>query len=304
MQNTVTIVDVGPRDGFQNVKEFIPTDVKIEVIRALIAAGIREIEITSFISPKAIPQMADSKSVAQAIVPECGGIAPIALTPNRRGAEDAMNAGIKTVSYVISVSKSHNMANVRREPAESLRDMAELIAAYPELEVRLALGTSFGCPFEGEIKEKDVLSMVEQALRAGVKEVILCDAIGVANPRQVTRLLESAMPIMGGKRLGLHMHDTRGLGLANCYAGLLCGIDLFESSVGGLGGCPFAPGASGNTATEDLVNMMHSVGVETGIDLDKLLLAAEIVKQKINPLAPSHMLSVAAASACKQTIRE
>ncbi len=294
---TVKIVEVGPRDGFQNLKDLIPTEVKQRAIELLIEAGVNEIEVTSFVHPKAIPQMADAMTLGKYIVDKYGTtIRAIALVPNERGAENAMKCGFRDVRYVISVSESHNMENVKRTKQQSLEELGRLIQNYPDLRVGLDVSTAFGCPFEGKVPESAVVAMVDAALSSGVSEIILCDTIGVANPLQTQRLATKVMNAFPDVPIGLHMHDTRGMGLANALAGLAAGITRHEASVGGLGGCPFAPGAAGNTATEDLLNMFLSMGIETGIDFEKYMQAAEYVRKNIHSALTGHMINARSCS--------
>lgn len=279
----ITITEVGPRDGFQNIAAFIPTETKLEIIELLIAAGVKKMEVTSFVHPKAIAQMADAAEVAKTVCEKYPyNFKSIALVPNLKGAENALKSGIQDVTYVISASEKHNLANVNRTVQESLEELKNLIRTLPELKVRLAAATSFGCPFLGKVPEENVLNLAEKALASGVNEVVLCDTIGVANPRQVDSLVGKVRTISGSVPLGLHLHDTMGRGLANTLAGMGAGIAMFETSVGGLGGCPFAPGAAGNTATEDTVDMLHAMGIETGIRLAEYLKAVATVKGKVN----------------------
>lgn len=289
----VQVVDVGPRDGFQNLKEFIPTDVKLRVIDGMAAAGVKQMEITSFVNPRAVPQMADAGEVAKATVEKYGeSVRLIALVPNARGAENAMQSGLRDITYVISVSESHNKANVNRTVAESLDSLKGLVAAMPELTVRLSVATAFGCPFEGKTPYESVKGLVGSALELGIREIALCDTIGVANPRQVMELVGEIRPMDAGMKLALHLHDTRGMGLANTLAGLIAGVRIYETAIGGLGGCPFAPGASGNTATEDMLNMFGGMQIETGIDPGKYMEAVRIVQKDIQPELSGHVANV------------
>lgn len=283
MKQNINIVEVGPRDGFQNIKDRILLEDKLQTIRLMIDAGVSQMEIGSFVSPKAIPQMADIKELVGKVLAEYGErFTPIALVPNVKGAGEAVACGIKRVTYVVSVSERHNMANVKRLPSESMAALEELVQVFPELRVRLDLATAFGCPYEGNIAPERVLALMEQAMRIGIREFILCDTIGIASPLQVETLVRQAKELVPDQTaLGLHLHDTRGLGLANIYAGLRSGVDTFETSIGGLGGCPFAPGAAGNTATEDLLYMLERMGLDTGISLGKYLSAVLYVKEHI-----------------------
>lgn len=289
----VAVVEVGPRDGYQNVKEWIPTETKIAIIEAMIAAGVRSMEITSFVHPKAIPQMADAAQVTQAVLERHAGSAflPIALVPNLVGARNAYRSGIREVAYVVSASEKHNLANINRTREQSLAELANITSEFPDLKVRLDVATAFGCPFAGKVPEDLVLSLIEEALKHGIATINLCDTIGVANPRQVYNLVTTVAKTFPGVPLCLHLHDTRGMGLANTLAGLQAGVTMFETSIGGLGGCPFAPGAAGNTATEDLLNMLHAMNIETGIDLDKYLAAVRLVREKIQPDLTGHMVN-------------
>ena len=288
----VDIVEVGPRDGFQNLKDWIPTEVKIQEIEKLIASGIKAMEVTSFVHPKAVPQMADAKEVASAIAERYADkVRLIALVPNAKGAENAEKCRIRNITYVISASQAHNQANVNRTIQESLDDLKGLAGKFPDLSIRLDIATAFGCPFDGKVSEEQVFSLADQALEAGVKGIILCDTIGTAGPRQVAELSRMAKERYSVP-IGLHLHDTRGMGLANILAGLQQGITIFETAAGGLGGCPFAPGAAGNTATEDLLNMLGTLQIETGVDLDKYMEAVSYIKENIHPKLTGHMINV------------
>ncbi len=288
----INVIEVGPRDGFQNLKTYIPAETKIKEIELLIASGVKSIEVTSFVHPKAIPQMIDAVEVATAISAKYKEeLNLMALVPNARGAENALKCGIKNVAYVISASEAHNKANVNRTVAESLENLRVLIKNLPELEVRLDVATAFGCPFLGAVPEESVFSLIDSALDAGVKEIVLCDTIGVAHPSQVGQLSRLVLEKFPRVPVTLHLHDTRGMAIANIIAGIDAGITSVEGSVGGLGGCPFAPGAAGNAATEDIINMLHSEGVETGIDFDKYRLAVDYVKENIQQNLTSHMVN-------------
>ncbi|MDR3176473.1 MAG: hydroxymethylglutaryl-CoA lyase [Desulfovibrio sp.] len=279
----VQVTDITGRDGFQNIREWIPTERKIAVLDLLVEAGVRKMEATAFVSPKAVPQMADAQSIAghmRAAHPE---VELVALAPNLRGAENAVAAGVGEISYVISASEAHNKANVNRSHAESLADLEEITQRFPDLRVNLSMSTVFGCPFSGETPVSQVLRLLDEALRRGAVSVSLCDTIGVANPSQVQAVVEAVRAKHPGLAPALHLHDTHGMGLANTLAALQSGITRFETAAGGLGGCPFAPGAAGNTSTEDMVNMLQRMGISTGIDLNKLLQAACLIKGKINP---------------------
>lgn len=289
----IKVVEVGPRDGFQNIKDYIPLDVKYETISLLAASGISDMEITSFVNSKAIPQMAGAPELARRTVESLSGkVRLIALVPNAKGAAMARECGISTVSYVISVSERHNMENVRRTPDQSMEELTQLIAMFPDMNVRLDVATAFGCPFLGHISEDAVMRVVERGIEAGVKEIILCDTIGIGNPIQVDGIVRNYFRKGYDTPLGLHLHDTRGMGLANSLTGLLAGVTMFETSVAGLGGCPFAPGAAGNTSTEDMLNMFTSMGLDTGVDLSLYMKAVRLVQGHIQPNSTSRLANL------------
>ena len=287
--STVRITDITARDGFQSIKQWIPTEVKIRVIDELIAAGVKKMEAASFISPKAIPQMRDAAEVVAHILSRHPDVEPVALVPNQPGMRNAAAAGVREVSYIISASPSHNKANINRTHEESLADLASVREQFPDIRINLSMSMAFGCPFEGEIKPDRVLWLLAEAMRRGIDSVSLCDTIGVGNPVQVRALLSEVRRSAPGLPLSLHMHDTHGMALANIFAALQCGVDCFETSAGGLGGCPFAPGAAGNVATEDTVNMLHRMHVETGLDLNAMLVAVNTVRELIGAELPGRL---------------
>ena len=292
----VQITDVGPRDGFQNVRTFIDTDIKLTIIEKLYEAGVRSMELTSFVSPKAIPQMADAGTVVCAVLEKYPELRAVALVPNLRGAQNAWDAGIREIACVISASEAHNKANVNRTIAESIAGLAQIRTALPDMRIQLDIATAFGCPFAGEVSSEAVLGLIGQAQTVGLGGVTLCDTIGIANPAQVQRLLSDVRWKYPQLDLTLHFHNTRGMGLANIFAALELGLRKFETSVGGLGGCPFAPGADGNTATEDAVNMLHAMGYATGIDLEKYLEAVAYTKTHVDALLSGKLLGVRRSS--------
>jgi len=290
LPNHVTITEVGPRDGFQNVKAFIPTQDKIAIIEALIDAGIRNFELTSFVSPKAIPQLADASDVCRAILEKYSGrINGSALVPNLRGAQSAWEAGIREAACIMSVSVSHNRANINRTHDESLTDLAKMPESLPEMKIRVDLATAFACPFEGWIVPETVGELAAKIYRLGVRKIVLADTIGVATPDRVHALCIYMRQRFPDVDFSLHLHDTRGMGLSNTLAGMAAGITSFETSIAGLGGCPFAPGAAGNTATEDLVNMLEDMKISTGVDLKKLVGVARLVEEKVDAQVNSHL---------------
>ena len=287
---TVEITEVGPRDGFQNVKTFIPTADKVAIIEGLIAAGLKKFELTSFVSPKAIPQLADAAEVCRTILAKYGDqIQGSALVPNLRGAQSAWDAGIREVACVISVSASHNRANINRTHDESLADLAKMIESLPGMTVRVDLATAFACPFEGWTPLDAVGMLAEKIQKLGVTKIVLADTIGVATPDRVHALSAYMRQRFPKIDLALHLHDTRGMGLSNTLAGLMAGITTFETSIAGLGGCPFAPGAAGNTATEDMVNMMRDMNIATGVSREKLIDVVALVGEKVDAPINSHL---------------
>ncbi len=290
LPTTVEITEVGPRDGFQNVKTFIPTADKVTIIEGLIAAGLKKFELTSFVSPKAIPQLADAAEVCRTILAKYGDqIQGSALVPNLRGAQSAWDAGIREVACVISVSASHNRANINRTHDESLADLAKMIESLPGMTVRVDLATAFACPFEGWTPLDAVGMLAEKIQKLGVTKIVLADTIGVATPDRVHALSAYMRQRFPEIDLALHLHDTRGMGLSNTLAGLMAGITTFETSIAGLGGCPFAPGAAGNTATEDMVNMMRDMNIATGVSREKLIDVVDLVGEKVDAPINSHL---------------
>lgn len=292
MVDQVEIVEVGPRDGLQNIPVFVPTETKIALIRALAAAGFRRMEIGSFVGPKAVPQMRDMEAVAAAVgVPP--GVRAMVLVPNARGFQRAIAAGYNEIELVISVSDAHNRANVGRPTQESVEDLRRLLAEQdPEgrLFIRVGLATSFHCPFAGITEEAEVLALLRQlvAIRPGM-EYAIADTTGMALPAHVRSLCGSVLREFGQEGTFIfHGHDTAGFGVANILAALEAGITTFDTAVGGLGGCPFAPGASGNIATEDAVYLFQRMGIETGIDMGKLMLAGDIASSLPGAVVASH----------------
>lgn len=271
----VFIQEVVTRDGLQIEPRFLPTQEKIALIDALSQTGVAKIEVTSFVSPKAVPNLADAREVARAIRRR-PGVTYVALVPNLRGAQEALDAGMDELNLVMSASETHNLANMRMTPAQSLDGFRAIAAAAGGTSVTLngSIATAFGCPFEGVQSEEKVLALAQAYLETGLHSITLADTTGMANPRQVAGLVSAFRTRFAGVPLTLHFHNTRGMGLANALAALEAGADRFDASLGGIGGCPFAPGATGNIATEDLVHMFDEMGVETGVDLAALLALA------------------------------
>ena len=301
LPESVELIEVCPRDGFQNVHDLIPFDAKVAIIKKLAEAGFKRIEAVSFVSPKAIPQMADAKDVMLAVKDtlKAHGVRSVALVPNARGVETAVECGIDELTYVISVSEKHNMANVRRTPDESLAQFKELAGQYGhQMRFRLALATALGCPFGEEIRTERVAEMVRFGLEQGCEEVMIADTVGMSNPKRTYDLMEALVKEFGPERFVMHLHDTRGLALANTLACMQLGVHKFESAAGGLGGCPFAPGAAGNVATEDVLNMMSEMGIATGIDNDVLHEAVELIQANVHANIVSHLTPLYKKAPC------
>jgi isopropylmalate/homocitrate/citramalate synthase len=275
----VTIVEVGPRDGLQNEKAVVPTEAKIAFINRLSATGLPVIEATSFVSPKAIPQLADAAEVFTAIDQAPGVRYPV-LVPNQRGMERALRVGVREIAVFTAASESFTKANINMTIAESFAAFAPVVALAREHGVRVRgyVSTAFGCPYEGHVPPARVREVTLRLFELGVAEVSLGDTIGVGTPNQVADVVGPLLPDVGSDLLALHMHDTRGTALANVLAGLELGLHIFDTAAGGLGGCPYAPGAAGNLATEDLVYMLHGMGIATGVDLAALVDATHFLE--------------------------
>jgi len=291
LPNSVTIVEVGPRDGLQNEANFVPTEHKIELINRLSETGLRRIEITSFVHPKAIPQLQDSEEIVKKLERK-PSIIYSTLVPNEKGLERALAAGIGEIALFVSASETHNQKNVKMSINDSFRGFRNIAekALANGIRMRGYIVTAFGCPYEGRVPQEKVEFIVEEYKNLGVHEIALGDTTGMANPVQVSRLVSRISPRLGKTGLALHFHDTRGAALANILAALQEGVTVFDGSIGGLGGCPYAPGASGNVATEDLVNMFEEMGIKTGIDLQRLIDCAIYAMEIINRDLPSHLL--------------
>lgn len=293
----IELVEVGPRDGVQNIPQFVPTETKVALIKALIEAGFKRMEIGSFVSPKAIPQMRDMEDVVKLLGPLPKDVRGMVLVPNAKGAERALAAGIKDIEFVISMSNAHNMSNVRRPTNDSIADLKATLAEIDpkkELKIRVGLATSFHCPFAATMDEKAVLATIESivALRDGF-ELALSDTTGMALPHHVKSLSAKAIKAFGRHAtFTFHGHDTAGFGIANVLAALDAGVRSFDGSVGGLGGCPFAPGATGNIAIEDLAYLFARMGIETGIDLDKLFKAGDIAVKLPGAVTGGHARNI------------
>ncbi|NGQ93698.1 hydroxymethylglutaryl-CoA lyase [Brevibacillus sp. SYP-B805] len=293
----VRIVEVGPRDGLQNEREIVETQAKIGLINRLSAAGLRYIEATSFVNPKWIPQLADAVEVLNGIE-QHPDVTYSALVPNLRGLERVKETRLQEIAVFMSASESHNQKNINKSIAETFPVLAEVVkeAHGMGLRVRGYVSTVFGCPYEGDVPIANSLRVTEALLAMGVYEVSIGDTIGVATPRQVHEKFGALVKAFGSERLAAHFHDTRGTGLANVVAALDEGIRTFDSSIGGLGGCPYAPGAAGNISTEDLVYMLEGMGYRTGVDLPKLLEAGAFIQQELGRDLPSKMLKAHCAA--------
>jgi hydroxymethylglutaryl-CoA lyase len=280
----ILVSEVGPRDGLQSIKQLMPLGAKQAWIDALVAAGVQEIEVGSFVSPRLLPQMADSAAVVQHALTH-PGLTVAALVPNLHGAQAAIEAGAHKITIPFSASETHGLKNVRRTHAQmfdEVRAIAALLRSLPadrRPRFEAGMSTAFGCTYEGLVPADKVVRLAAELMAAGADEVGLSDSVGYANPQQVKGLVTRVRAQIGVEAFaGLHMHNTRGLGLANVVAGIDVGVNVFDSSLTGLGGCPFAPGATGNIVTEDLVFMLEAMGLRTGIDLQKLLAVREILR--------------------------
>jgi len=291
LPSRVTICEVGPRDGLQNEARNVPTPDKIRLIEALSETGIQRMEATSFVAPKWIPNLADAGEVLGGIRRR-PGVSYAALIPNLKGLERALAARVDEAVIFLSASESHSRKNINKSIAEALETYREVAGAVEQAGLRLkaAISTSFGCPYEGDVDPSAVIGIAAALVEMGVDEVGVADTTGMANPRQVFDLLSHLARHVPIEMISLHFHDTRGTALANVLAGLQAGVTIFDASVGGLGGCPYAKGATGNVATEDLVHMLHEMGIETGIDLPKLIACAKLAQSFVGRPLDSHIL--------------
>jgi len=295
----VRVVEVGPRDGLQNEKALIPTEQKIAFIRLLAGSGLAVIEATSFVSPRAIPQLSDAGAVMAGLSQD-GGVQYPVLVPNLKGMERALAAGVRAIAVFTAASESFTRHNINATIAESLANFRPVVALARQegVTVRGYISTVFGCPYEGAVAPRQVLSVAQGLLEMGIGELSLGDTIGVATPNQVVDVLgllltEGALPV---ERLAVHFHDTRGTALANVLMALQLGISIVDSSAGGLGGCPYAPGAAGNLATEDLLYMLHGMGIHTGVDLEKVVAATRFIAPLLGHVPTSKYYQAATAA--------
>ncbi|WP_203246347.1 hydroxymethylglutaryl-CoA lyase [Sporosarcina beigongshangi] len=281
LPNNVTIIEVGPRDGLQNEKKYVDTEQKLAFIQALQGAGIAEMELTSFVSPKWVPQMADARDIISS-TPQVGR--QFVLTPNAKGVELALEADVQSVAVFVGVSNSFNKKNINRSTDESMEALEPVIAHLKTagIFVRACISTAFYCPYEGKIDPKDTLALCQRFAAFGVDELSVADTIGMANPQESYNLFSMLKKELPDMRLTAHFHDTRKMAIANIFAALQAGVDRFDTSAGGLGGCPFAPGATGNVATEDVVHMLDTLGITTGVDVKKVCQAVQMIAPYIS----------------------
>jgi isopropylmalate/homocitrate/citramalate synthase len=289
--DTVKIVEVGPRDGLQNEKVTVPTEAKVDYITALADSGLRVIEAGAFVSPKWVPQMADTAEVYRDIPKDPGVEYPV-LVPNMKGLERAIEAGVRSIAIFTAASDTFNQRNINMTIDESFANYAPVVARalQEQMRVRGYVSTAFGCPYEGDVPPEKVLEVSARLLDLGCYEVSVGDTIGVGTPMQVQGVIGMLLQVIPAPKLAMHFHDTRGTALANTLAALEMGIATFDASSGGLGGCPYAPGASGNLATEDLVYMLDRMGLDTGVNLDRLVAASSIVAPYLDHPLPGRYL--------------
>lgn len=281
LPNNVTIIEVGPRDGLQNEKNQVSTETKLEFIRGLQQAGIQEMEITSFVSPKWVPQMADSTEIVQHVSKQGR---QFVLTPNAKGVELALKAGATNLAVFVGVSNTFNLKNINKTTNESMKELRPIIEELKakDIFVRACISTAFYCPYEGKIAIEDTISLCKEFAEWGVDELSVADTIGMANPLESYSLFKELAKEVPDTLLTAHFHDTRKMGIANIVAAMQAGVTRFDTSAGGLGGCPFAPGATGNVATEDVVNMLHTMGIDTGIDLNLLCQSIAVIEPTVS----------------------
>ena len=294
LPSEVTLTEVGPRDGLQNTCKILDTDIKFELIRLLAQSGLKYIELTSFVSPKAVPQMSDSLSLCKRVHEELSDpqLCFPCLVPNSRGMDNALSAGAQEIAVLTACSETFNKKNIGTSISESLERIRNItkVAKEHNISVRAYISTVFGCPYEGKVSETQLMPLIDFFLELGVREISLGDTIGVATPLQVQRILRTIKHACSPKLLAMHFHDTRGMALSNILVSLEEEVQSFDSSLAGLGGCPYAPGASGNVGTEDLIYLLDSLGVKHGVDLDKLMQASHYILKKLNIQTSSRYL--------------
>ena len=290
---SVRIMEVAPRDGLQNESTFVDTKHKVELVEDLVRCGVKRVEVTAFVSSKWIPPLADHMEVADGVRREAG-VSYAALVPNMKGYERARAHKMDEVSFVLAASNSHNMKNIHASTDEAFARYAEVATQAKEdgIPFRAYISCAFGCPYEGEISEKEVLRLSKAFMALGAYEIAVSDTIGVGHPLQTLNLINLLSQEIPMENIALHLHDTRGMALANIFAALTLGVVSFDCSVAGLGGCPYAPGAAGNVASEDLINMLHMMGIETGIDLNMLCDVSLKIEKLLGRHLPSKLLAV------------
>lgn len=288
--NKVRIREVAPRDGFQSLKAFIPTDMKFKIIDAIAKAGVSDIETTSFVSPKAIPQLRDAAELLSLLSGE--GVVHSALVPNFIGAQNAIAAGVDEIVVVVSASEAHNQANLKRTIEESLADFDEIfkLSGDKNVAVNGAVAVAFGCPYQGDVADEDVLGIVNAYLSRGATRIILADTTGMATPNQVERTVKTFKTHFPSVDFAWHFHNNRGTAMTNLYAALLAGATTFDTALGGIGGCPNVPQAAGNLPTEDVVYMLSELGVSTGIDLELIIRAAFVLEKTLGYTLPGQVM--------------
>lgn len=298
INNRIEIIEVGPRDGFQSIKEFISTEEKKKIIEGIIESGVKKIQLTSFVSPKHIPQMQDAEEIAKYFLNKYPELEFSALVPNYRGVKRAYEIGLRNIAYVISVSEGHNKANVNRSVDESFVELEKILADFPDINITLDAATTFGCPFDGKVSYEKVDKYVKRAYDLGIRTINLCDTIGISNPKQIDELLTILLEKYKDIEFQVHIHDTRNMGMLNSYTAIKKGIKHVQASLGGMGGCPFAPGASGNLSTEDFVYMLDKINIETGINFKKLVNIAKECRDNINEVYSGHQINISDKISC------
>ncbi len=291
LPKAITITEVGSRDGFQSIKNYIDPQEKIAMVKNLIDAGAKSIELTSFVNPKWVPQFADAAEVFNGIKPYADekGVELIALVPNLKGAQNAKAAGVEIINLVISASEEHNKRNVNKTIEESLQELKNTVEQISDVEIRLAIACVFGSPFRDEVPYERVQKICKFARDIGIRFLGLGDSAGVSTPTHTAHILSKLVEEFGADDIGLHLHDTRGMGMANAFVAMKLGITNFDASFGALGGCPFIPGAKGNIGTEDLVNMVHGMGIDTGFDFEKLMTTVFDMEKRTSITSTSSM---------------
>ena len=290
LPSKVKLREVAPRDGFQSLKDFLPTEQKLQVIEAVVKAGVKDIEATSFVSPKAIPQLRDASDLLAQVPRQ--GVSHAAMVPNLRGAQDAITAKADQLVVVISATESHNQENVRRSIDESLGDLDAIFTLAKESDTPVigALAVSFGCPYQGDVPEKDVFRVVDEYISRGAVSIILADTTGMTTPTRVKFMVLKFRERFPGVEFTLHFHNNRGTAMANLLSALMAGATTFDTALGGIGGCPYVPQAAGNLPTEDVVYMLEDMGVSTGIALEKLIQAAQLLEKFLGYSLPGQVM--------------